>query len=95
LPNVPELPTIAESGVKGYELTFWFAAYLPAKAPPAVAARLRELFIHATKSAPAQAFFKTTGIEPWTTASAELARFQAAESAKWARVIKAAGIQPE
>jgi tripartite-type tricarboxylate transporter receptor subunit TctC len=95
LPNVPELPTIAESGVKGYELTFWFAAYLPAKAPPAVAARLRELFINATKSAPAQAFFKTTGIEPWTTTSAELARFQASESAKWARVIKAAGIQPE
>ena len=95
LPNVPELPTIAEAGVKGYELTFWFAAYLPAKASPAVTAKLRELFISATRSAPAQSFFKTTGIEPWTTASAELAKFQASESAKWARVIKAAGIQPE
>jgi tripartite-type tricarboxylate transporter receptor subunit TctC len=94
LPNVPELPTIAET-VPGYELTFWFAAYLPAKAPPAVAARLRELFISATKSAPAQSFFKTTGIEPWTTTSAELVKFQASESAKWAKVIKAAGIQPE
>jgi tripartite-type tricarboxylate transporter receptor subunit TctC len=95
LPNVPDLPTIAEAGVKGYELTFWFAAYLPAKAPAAVTARLRELLINATKSAPAQTFFKTTGIEPWTTSSAELAKFQASESAKWARVIKAAGIQPE
>jgi tripartite-type tricarboxylate transporter receptor subunit TctC len=95
LPNVLELPTIAEAGVPGYELTFWFAAYLPAKAPPAVAARLRELFINATKSAPAQSFFKTTGIEPWTTASAELVKFQASESAKWAKVIKAAGIEPE
>ena len=95
LPNVPELPTIAEAGVKGYELTFWFAAYLPAKAPPAVAARLRELFVGATKSAPADKFFKTTGIEPWTTTSAELEKFQASESAKWARVIKAAGIEPE
>jgi tripartite-type tricarboxylate transporter receptor subunit TctC len=95
LPNVPELPTIAEAGVPGYELTFWFAAYLPAKAPPAVAARLRELFINATRSAPAQSFFKTTGIEPWTTASAELVKFQASESAKWAKVIKAAGIEPE
>jgi tripartite-type tricarboxylate transporter receptor subunit TctC len=94
MPNVPELPTIAEAGVKGYELTFWFAAYLPAKAPPALAARLRELFISATKSAPADKFFKTTGIEPWTTTSAELERFQAAESAKWARVISH-GIQPE
>ena len=95
LPNVPELPTIAEAGVKGYELTFWFAAYLPAKAPATTVARLRELLISATKSAPADKFFKTTGIEPWTTTSAELVKFQASESAKWARVIKAAGIEPE
>jgi tripartite-type tricarboxylate transporter receptor subunit TctC len=95
LPNVPELPTIAEAGVKGYELTFWFAAYAPAKAQPAVIARLRELFINATKSPSAQSFFRTTGIEPWTTTSAELAKFQVSESAKWAKVIKAAGIEPE
>ena len=95
LPNVPDLPTIAEAGVKGYELTFWFAAYTPARTPPAVIARLRELFINATKSPSAQSFFKTTGIEPWTTTSAELAKFQASESEKWAKVIKAAGIQPE
>lgn len=95
LPNVPDLPTIAEAGVKGYELTFWFAAYLPAKAPPAVVARLRDLFINSTRAPSAQTFFKTTGIEPWTTTSAELAKFQTSESAKWAKVIKAAGIQPE
>jgi tripartite-type tricarboxylate transporter receptor subunit TctC len=95
LPNVPDLPTIAEAGVPGYELTFWFAAYLPAKASPAVTARLRELFISAGKGAAAQSFFKTTGIEPWNTTSAELAKFQASESTKWAKVIKAAGIQPE
>lgn len=95
MPVAPELPTIAEAGVPGYELTFWFAAYVPAKTQPAVVARLRELVIGATRSAPAEKFFKTTGIEPWTTTSADLARFQASESAKWARVIKAAGIQPE
>jgi tripartite-type tricarboxylate transporter receptor subunit TctC len=95
LPNVPDLPTIAEAGVPGYELTFWFAAYLPAKAPAAVTARLRELFISAGKAPAAQSFFKTTGIESWNTTSAELAKFQASESAKWARVIKKAGIEPE
>jgi tripartite-type tricarboxylate transporter receptor subunit TctC len=95
LPNVPELPTIAEAGVKGYELTFWFAAYTPARTPPGIVARLRELLINANKSPSAQQFFQTTGIEPWTTTPAELAKFQASESAKWARVIKAAGIQPE
>jgi len=91
----PELPTIAEAGVKGYELTFWFAAYLPAKTPPAVVERLRGLFVNATKGAPARTFFKSTGIEPYTMTSAELARFQASESAKWAKVIKAAGITPQ
>ncbi|MFN7086809.1 MAG: Bug family tripartite tricarboxylate transporter substrate binding protein [Burkholderiales bacterium] len=92
---VPELPTIDEAGLKGYELTFWFAAYLPAKAPPAVTERLRELLVNAVKSAAAERFFSTTGIEPFTMAAAELARFQAAESAKWAKVIRAAGIEPE
>jgi tripartite-type tricarboxylate transporter receptor subunit TctC len=92
---VPELPTIAEAGVTGYELTFWFAAYLPAKTPPMVVARLRELFINAARGPAAQSFFKTTGIEAWTTTSAELAQFQTTESTKWAKVIKAAGIQPE
>ncbi|HLG12277.1 MAG TPA: tripartite tricarboxylate transporter substrate binding protein, partial [Dehalococcoidia bacterium] len=43
----------------------------------------------------AQSFFKATGIEPWTTSAVELAKFQALESAKWAKVIKAAGIDPE
>lgn len=95
LPIVPDIPTIDEAGVKGYELTFWFAAYAPAKTPTAVVARLRELFVNATKSSQAQAFFKTTGIDPHVMTSGELARFQAAESAKWAKVIKAAGITPE
>jgi len=95
MPNAPDLPTISEAGLKGYELTFWFAAYLPAKTPPAIVARMHELIVNATKAPAAQTFFKSTGIEPWTTSPAELAKFQAAESAKWAKVIKAAGIEPE
>ena len=91
----PELPTIDESGVKGYELTFWFAAYVPAKTPAIVVKQLHELLVNSTKAAPAQAFFKNTGIEAYTMTSAELARFQASESAKWAKVIRAAGITPQ
>ena len=45
LKGFPDIPTIAESGVKGYELTFWFAAYTPARTPPAVVTRLGELQI--------------------------------------------------
>jgi tripartite-type tricarboxylate transporter receptor subunit TctC len=91
----PEVPTIDEAGVKGYEMSFWFAAYVPAKTPPPVIAKLRELLVNATNSAPAEAFFKTSGIDAFVTTPEELAKFQADESAKWSRVIKKAGIEPE
>src|SRR5262245_40169364 len=49
-PLAPETPTIDEAGVKGYEMGYWFAAYVPAKTPPAAVAKLREMLIAATKS---------------------------------------------
>jgi tripartite-type tricarboxylate transporter receptor subunit TctC len=94
-PLAPEVPTIDEAGVKGYEMTFWFAAYLPAGAPAPIVKRLQELLVGATKSPAAQNFYATTGIDAFTTAPDELAKFQAAESQKWGRVIKAAAIEPE
>jgi len=92
---LPDVPTIDEAGVKGYDMGYWFAAYVPAGTPPAVAAQLRELLIAGTKSAGAAAFFRDTGVEPWTTTPDELAKFQASETQKWGKVIKAAGIEPE
>ena len=93
---LPDVPTIDEAGVKGYDMGYWFAAYVPAGTPPAVVSRLRELLVAGTKSAAAKTFYASTGTEAWTTASTdELARFQAAEAQKWGRVIKAAGIEPE
>jgi tripartite-type tricarboxylate transporter receptor subunit TctC len=95
-PMLPDVPTIDEAGVKGYDMGYWFAAYVPAKTPAAVVDRLRELLVAGTKSATAKAFFESTGTDAWTTASSEeLAHFQAAEAQKWGRVIKAAGIEPE
>jgi len=93
--QLPEVPTIAEAGVKGYDMGYWFAAYVPAGTPPAVVNRLNELLIHGVKSAAAKAFFDTAGSEMWTTSPDELAKFQAAETQKWGKVIKAAGIEPE
>ncbi len=93
---LPEVPTIDEAGVKGYDMGYWFAAYVPKDTPAPVVARLRELLAAGTKSAPAKAFYESTGTEAWTTASGEeLAKFQAGEAQKWGKVIKAAGIEPE
>jgi tripartite-type tricarboxylate transporter receptor subunit TctC len=91
----PEVPTIDESGVKGYEMSYWFAAYVPAKTPPAVVKRLNEMLVEATKGAAAKNFYESTGTEAVTSTSDELAKFQGAESQKWGRIIKAANIQPE
>jgi tripartite-type tricarboxylate transporter receptor subunit TctC len=94
-PLAPEIPTIDEAGVKGYEMSYWFAAYVPAKTPPAAVKRLQEMLAAATRSASARNFYESTGTEPLVSSPEELARFQTAESQKWGRIIKAANIQPE
>ena len=94
-PQLPDVPTLDEAGVKGYDMGYWFAAYVPAGTPQPVVARLNELLVAAVKSAPARNFFDTAGAEAWTTSPEELAKFQGVETQKWGRVIKAAGIEPE
>jgi tripartite-type tricarboxylate transporter receptor subunit TctC len=95
-PLAPDVPTISEAGVKGYEMGYWFAAYAPAKTPPAVVKRLNELLVKAARSEAARsAFYEPTGTEVFTTSPEELAKFQAGESQKWGRIVKAAGIEAE
>ena len=94
-PLAPEVPTLDEAGVKGYEMSYWFAAYVPAKTPPAVVKRLHDLLVAATKGPTAKQFYESTGTEPLVSTPEELGKFQAAESQKWGRIIKAAAIQPE
>ncbi|QMV71936.1 tripartite tricarboxylate transporter substrate binding protein [Comamonas piscis] len=93
--QLPDVPTIAEAGVKGYDMGYWFAAYAPANVPAAVSAKLNQLLGQAVGSAAAKSFFEMSGSEPWTTSQSELAQFQATETTKWGQVIKAAGITPE
>ncbi|PPE71112.1 tripartite tricarboxylate transporter substrate binding protein [Caldimonas thermodepolymerans] len=94
-PLLPQVPTIAEAGVPGYEIGYWFAAYVPAGTPAPVVQRLNELLRRATNGPAAKAFFEASGSEPFTGTPEELAQFQAAETRKWGEIIKAAGIQPE
>ncbi len=95
-PLAADLPTIAEAGVKDYEMGYWFAAYLPAKTPPAIVARLNELLVQAARSDSAKtAFYAPTGTEVFTTSPQDLGAFQIAEAQKWGRIVKAAGIEAE
>ena len=94
-PLAPEVPTIDEAGVKGYEMTYWFAAYVPAGTPAPVIARLNELLVKAAHGPAAAGFFQSTGTEIFTSTAEELRKFQTAESQKWGRIIKSAGIEAE
>lgn len=92
---LPDVPTIAEAGVKGYSMGYWFAAYAPAGTPAEVTNKLSQLLGDAVQSKSAEGFYKQSGTTKWRGTSAELAKFQADETQKWGKVVKAAGIQPE
>jgi tripartite-type tricarboxylate transporter receptor subunit TctC len=90
----PDIPTIASAGVPGYEMGYWFGAYVPANTPPAVVSKLHDLLVNATTRSAAVQFYEQTGTKPVTSTPAELAEFQKKETEKWGGIIKKAGIQP-
>ena len=94
-PLVPTVPTIAEAGLPGYEMSYWNAVYAPAGTPAPVVQRINELMQRAMTAEPVRRFVEQNGMEPFTSTPAELASFQAAEYKRWGAVIKAAGIEPE
>jgi tripartite-type tricarboxylate transporter receptor subunit TctC len=95
LPMLPDVPTIDEAGVKGYDMGYWFGAYVPAQTPASVVQRLNELIAVALKTPQIKGFFDISGGEPFPTTPEQLAKFQQDETQKWGRVIRRAGIEPE
>jgi tripartite-type tricarboxylate transporter receptor subunit TctC len=91
----PDLPTMDEAGVKGYDLAAWFAAFVPAKTPKPVVDKLREALVAAVSDKATQDKLLASGIEPETSTPEELKAFVGSEIRKWADIVKAAGIQPE
>jgi tripartite-type tricarboxylate transporter receptor subunit TctC len=94
-PLAPELPTISEAGVKGYEMSFWFAAYVPAGTPTPIVQKLHDLLAKANKSATVENFYAQNGFEALAGSPEDLRKFQAAESEKWKKIITSAGIEKE
>jgi tripartite-type tricarboxylate transporter receptor subunit TctC len=95
LSATPAVPTVDEAGVKGFDVSYWFAVYGPAGLPPAVTQRLNALFVKASDAPEVRLLRERSSGVAATSTPDELARFQAAEASKWGQVIKAAGIVPE
>jgi tripartite-type tricarboxylate transporter receptor subunit TctC len=94
-PELPNLPTIAESGVPGYETVIWLAFFLPKGSPPAVAERLRNELVTIMQSPEIKERFAGLGMQPVTSTPQALATLLTDELAKWGKVVREAGIKPE
>ena len=92
---VPELPTVAESGLPGFEANNWNAFLVPAKTPAAVIGRLNKELTAALTAPDIKEFLFNQGLDPAPGTPAELGTYMKAELEKWAKVIKAAGITPQ
>ena len=92
---VPELPTVAEAGLPGFQSLVWFGLLGPAGTPKAVVDRVNAELNRALLLPEIQARFVQVGFEPAGGTSAEFARTMERDAAKWSKVIKDAGVKPE
>jgi tripartite-type tricarboxylate transporter receptor subunit TctC len=91
----PEFPTLAEEGVLGYAHTSWVGMLAPAKTPAAILARLNAETVKVLHTEEAKTMLLRDGLEAVGSSPAEFAVQIRTELEKWAKVVKAAGIQPE
>ncbi|VCU70371.1 Tripartite tricarboxylate transporter family receptor [Pigmentiphaga humi] len=93
--SLPDVPTMAEAGVKGYDLAGWFGIFLPANAPADVQ-RALSTALHKVVSTPQMAqFLRTIGAEPLPGGPKDLARVAEVDTEKWGKIIRAAGMTAE
>jgi len=94
-PALPDVPTIAEAGLAGYEANNWWGIVAPAGTPPAIIKRLHGEISGILTRPDVQKWFVSEGAEPINRTPDELARFMLAEMEKWGKVVKQAGIRGE
>lgn len=92
-PAVPDIPTLAESGVPGYDATAWFGLFVPAGTPADVVGKLSDAARQAAQAPDVKARLDSLGCEAVGSTPAEFDAFFKSEVHKWAQVVKRANVQ--
>ena len=90
----PDLPTLAESGLPGFETTSWHGMLAPVRTPKAVAARIHAELVKTLNQPDVKAIFASQGMDVVASTQEDFAAYIRSETAKWTKVIKAIGIKP-
>jgi tripartite-type tricarboxylate transporter receptor subunit TctC len=89
---LPDVPTMIEAGIAGYEVTIWYALYMPAAAAKPVVAKLNGEVVRTLGAREVRERLAQQGADPAATSPDQLAAFQKSEVTKWAKVIKESGV---
>lgn len=95
IPAFPDLPTIAEAGVPGYEIATWYGLWAPAGTPAAILGRMQQSVAEAMALPALQATLETLGAVPVADAPEDFARFARSEYDRWGRLVRDAGIEAQ
>jgi tripartite-type tricarboxylate transporter receptor subunit TctC len=92
---LPDMPTMAESGVPGFETTSWHGMLVPAKTPTAIVARLHAELVKTLNQPDVKERFANQGMDVVASTPQAFTAYITSESAKWSHVIKTIGIKPQ
>ncbi len=94
-PAAPELPTMPEAGIPGYEAANWFGIVVPARTPAAIISRLNQDIARTLSTPEVRERMLTQGMEPVSRTPEAFSKYIQSEITKWAGVVKASGAKPE
>jgi tripartite-type tricarboxylate transporter receptor subunit TctC len=94
-PSAPEVPTVSESGLPGYEAVAWYGIFAPDGTPREIVTQLNAEIVRIVKSADVRALFLKQGAESYATTAEEFTKIVQRDVAKWAKVVKTAGATPD